>query len=90
MLCLTEKSNCVLINCGHSNICFNCTMRLAIKNKEFGKPIICHLCRNEIQYALKIDISCLDNKPIDKEFNAVKILSYVDLRMNNNTSSLNR
>jgi hypothetical protein len=57
MLCLTEISNCVLMNCGHSSICFSCTMKLAIKNRDSKKPIICHLCRKEIRYALKIDMS---------------------------------
>ena len=59
MLCLTEISNCVLMDCGHSSICFNCTMRMAIKNRAANQPIICHLCRNEIRYALKLDIEKL-------------------------------
>ena len=62
MLCLTDVSNCVLMDCGHSNICFNCTMRLAVKNRALGKPPLCHLCRNEITYALKISTTSLDDK----------------------------
>lgn len=34
MLCLTEISNCVIMECGHSSICFDCTMRLAIKSRS--------------------------------------------------------
>lgn len=63
MLCLTEISNCVLMDCGHSNICFECAMRLAIKSRSRGKKPLCHLCRNEITYALKIEIkNSLDGK----------------------------
>ncbi|CDW82012.1 zinc finger domain protein [Stylonychia lemnae] len=57
MLCLSEPSNCVLMDCGHSNICFNCAMRLAIKSRRQGQMPLCHLCREEIQYALKIQVS---------------------------------
>lgn len=56
MLCLTEISNCVLMECGHSNICFNCTMRLAIKSRAEGKQPYCHLCRKVIKFALKIEV----------------------------------
>eukprot|EP00347_Sterkiella_histriomuscorum_P005467 403356505 len=56
MLCLTELSNCVLMDCGHSNICFDCAMRLAIKSRGQGKPPLCHLCREPVQYALKIQV----------------------------------
>jgi hypothetical protein len=56
MLCLTEISNCVIMECGHSSICFDCVMRLAIKSRSSGKPPYCHLCRKIIKYALKIEI----------------------------------
>ena len=56
MLCLTEISNCVLMDCGHSSICFDCVMRLAIKSRSSGKPPYCHLCRKVIKFALKIEV----------------------------------
>lgn len=56
MLCLTEIANCVIMECGHSSICFECTMRLAIKARQTGKPPYCHLCRKIIKYALKIQV----------------------------------
>lgn len=63
MLCLTEISNCVLMECGHSNICFNCTMRLAIKSRSEGKQPYCHLCRKVIKFALKIEVPADLKKP---------------------------
>ncbi len=63
MLCLTEIANCVIMECGHSSICFDCTMRLAIKARQTGKPPYCHLCRKVIKYALKIEVpASLDKK----------------------------
>lgn len=77
MLCLSEDANCVLMNCGHSSMCFNCAIRLAIKDKQMKKNSICHLCREEICYALKIDLESIMNK----ENNTwVKILSYIDFK----------
>ena len=56
MLCLTEISKCVLMECGHSSICFDCVMRLAIKSRSSGKPPYCHLCRKVIKFALKVEV----------------------------------
>lgn len=56
MLCLTQISNCVIMECGHSSICFECVMRLAIKSRSSGKQPYCHLCRKVIKYALKIEV----------------------------------
>ena len=44
------------MECGHSSICFDCTMRLAIKSRTQGKLPYCHLCRKPIKYALKIQV----------------------------------
>ena len=83
MLCLTVIANCVIMECGHSSICFECTMRLAIKARASGKPPYCHLCRKIIKYALKIKIpenKNLESPVKDKESEKlVKILSYVDM-----------
>ena len=73
------------MECGHSSICFDCTMRLAIKARSSGKPPYCHLCRKVIKYALKIQIPENNSKKIsspikdDQPDKLVKILSYVDM-----------
>ena len=56
MLCLVNISNCVLMECGHSSICFDCTMHLAINSRAKGKLPFCHLCRKVIKFALKIEV----------------------------------
>ena len=37
-ICLDNVSNCVLLPCGHSSICFICSL-------EICKETICHICR---------------------------------------------
>ena len=44
------------MDCGHSSICFDCVMRLAIKSRSSGKLPYCHLCRKVIKFALKIEV----------------------------------
>ena len=44
------------MDCGHSSICFDCVMRLAIKSRSSGKSPYCHLCRKVIKFALKIEV----------------------------------
>ena len=43
------------MECGHSSICFECTMTIAIKNRNSNKPPFCHFCRKIIKFALKIE-----------------------------------
>ncbi len=69
MLCLVNISNCVLMECGHSSICFDCTMHLAINCRAQGKPPYCHLCRKLIKFALKIEVPAerLEYSPGDED-----------------------
>lgn len=92
MLCLVNISNCVLMECGHSSICFSCTMHLAINSRAKGAQPFCHLCRKPIRFALKIEVpeDCLmakeyspDTKKKKRENiqqeKYVRILSFVDM-----------
>ena len=39
MLCLERKSDAVILECGHANICFFCAFKVYRTHK------LCHLCR---------------------------------------------
>jgi hypothetical protein len=39
MLCLERKSDAVIMNCGHSKICFFCAFKM------YRTQNLCHLCR---------------------------------------------
>ena len=49
-LCCSSPLNGVIMECGHSGICFNCATKLLRHKKK------CPLCRNSIEFVLKIDI----------------------------------
>ena len=42
MLCLERKSDAVLMNCGHSKLCFFCAFKVYRTQGQ------CHLCRQDI------------------------------------------
>lgn len=39
MLCLERKSDAVIMDCGHSKICFFCAFKM------YRTQYLCHLCR---------------------------------------------
>ena len=48
MLCLEKKSNAVILDCGHANICFLCAFKL------YRTQQLCHLCRQPIKKVIKV------------------------------------
>ena len=49
-------------------------MRLAIKNRAAGKFALCHLCRKEIKYALKIEVPLSQmTKGFDENHDEIKL-----------------
>lgn len=48
MLCLERKSDAVIMDCGHSKICFFCAFKM------YRTQHLCHLCRQEITKVIKI------------------------------------
>ena len=51
-ICFDNKPDAVIMECGHGGLCYECGKHL-ISNE--GR--MCHLCREEISYILKMDLS---------------------------------
>eukprot|EP00347_Sterkiella_histriomuscorum_P003076 403365681 len=49
MLCLERKSDAVILDCGHANICFYCAFKIYRTQKQ------CYLCRQLIDRIIKIE-----------------------------------
>jgi hypothetical protein len=47
-LCLERKSDAVIMDCGHSKICFFCAFKM------YRTQNLCHLCRQPITKVIKI------------------------------------
>ncbi|CAG9310228.1 unnamed protein product [Blepharisma stoltei] len=50
VMCCENLCNAVLMDCGHGGLCYECSLKLW-KNQG-----ICHMCRNEINQVLQIEI----------------------------------
>lgn len=48
MLCLERKSDAVILDCGHSKICFFCAFKM------YRTQNACHLCRQDISRVIKV------------------------------------
>jgi Zinc finger, C3HC4 type (RING finger) len=48
MLCLERKSDAVIMDCGHSKICFFCAFKM------YRTQNLCHLCRQDISKVIKV------------------------------------
>ena len=46
LICLENKCDAVIMNCGHGGICFECSTRLTVKKTDQK----CHLCRKVSLY----------------------------------------
>ena len=51
-ICFDQKPDAVIMDCGHGGICYECGKHLLASD-----PHVCHLCREEISYVLKMDLS---------------------------------
>ena len=51
-VCFDSKPDAVIMECGHGGICYECGKHLLATD-----PNVCHLCREEISYVLKMDLS---------------------------------
>ena len=51
-ICFDEKPDAVIMECGHGGICYECGKHLLAND-----PHVCHLCRVDISYVLKMDLS---------------------------------
>lgn len=51
LICLKNECNAVIMNCGHSGICFKCA-QILLDDKG-----ICHICRGKIFQVLKIKLT---------------------------------
>ena len=66
-ICFSGLANCVIMNCGHGGICFDC-----------GKSILqstqaCHLCRDVALFVLEMDLTNTHDNFIN-----VKCATYLD------------
>lgn len=52
-ICMDSKPDAVIMECGHGGICYECGKHI-IANEG-----VCHLCRNDIQYILKMDLDTM-------------------------------
>lgn len=51
-ICFDSKPDAVIMECGHGGICYECGKHLLA-----SEPHVCHLCREDISYVLKMDLS---------------------------------
>ena len=51
-ICFDQKPDAVIMECGHGGICYDCGRHLLVT-----EPHVCHLCREDIVYVLKMDLS---------------------------------
>lgn len=51
-ICFDSKPDAVIMECGHGGICYECGKHLLAT-----EPNVCHLCREDITYVLKMDLS---------------------------------
>lgn len=51
-ICFDSKPDAVIMECGHGGICYECGKHLLATD-----PNVCHLCREDISYVLKMDLS---------------------------------
>ena len=49
---MDSKPDAVIMECGHGGICYECG-----KHMIATEPRVCHLCREDISYILKMDLS---------------------------------
>ena len=75
-LCFDGAPDAVLLECGHSGICFVCGKKLYMGGEK------CPLCREPIALIVKIDIT-------NKYGNLVKVIDYVSNTINNAELPLN-
>lgn len=50
-ICFNDHADVILYTCGHSGLCYKCSLKL------WHKSSVCHICRQEIEKILKIDLS---------------------------------
>lgn len=49
---MDSKPDAVIMECGHGGICYECGKHMIAQ-----EPRACHLCREDISYILKMDLS---------------------------------
>lgn len=47
-VCYIQKSNSVIMDCGHGGLCFPCALKICEQNEK------CYICRNPIQKILEV------------------------------------
>jgi len=47
-ICLDSEC-CVILNCGHSNFCYQCIRKLYYYNESHGIPHHCPMCREKVR-----------------------------------------
>jgi len=53
-ICFDQKPDAVIMECGHGGICYECGNHLLATD-----PHACHLCRESINYVLKMDLTTM-------------------------------
>jgi hypothetical protein len=58
VVCMSASADGVLMPCGHSGICYECALQMLMKDANNGADnnAACHLCRENIEQILKVDI----------------------------------
>ena len=52
VVCMSGVADGVLMPCGHSGICYDCAIQMLQKEESQ----VCHLCRENIEQILKVDM----------------------------------
>ena len=82
VICYDAKIDAVLIGCGHSSLCFSCSVDCYRNTKE------CPLCRAEIEQILQVDMEARKILPVRKKKDDSNPLDPLGLfRGSNDTSS---
>ncbi|CAD8078279.1 unnamed protein product [Paramecium primaurelia] len=50
LVCYERGPNAVFMNCGHGGTCYQCAIDI------WKQKMVCYLCRNKIEYILKVDL----------------------------------
>ncbi|CAD8085654.1 unnamed protein product [Paramecium primaurelia] len=66
IVCYERGPNAVFMNCGHGGTCYQCAIDI------WKQKMVCYLCRNKIEYILKVDLE-------DRYGDLFKVISTVQM-----------